>query len=70
MEPSADSRYSRADDDEYRMETVVLESHEGLAMASFGEAVSAASAVLATRRLMIAAVRNIAVVITICDHIS
>ena len=66
--PSADSTYSRSDPEEYRSDTVVLESQFGLAIALVGEAVSAASACLAARRPMIAAVRSIVTVvaITVC----
>ena len=42
--PSADSRYSRLDVDEYRIDTVVLASHSGLGMGSFGDSVSVATA--------------------------
>lgn len=65
--PSPDSTYSRSDPEEYRSETMVLWSQSGLAIASLGDAVSAASARLATRRLMITAVRSgVVVAITIC----
>lgn len=62
--PSADSRYSRSEDGEYRMDTVTFESHFGLAIALLGETVSAASTSLAAAiRLMIDAVRSIVVVV-------
>lgn len=60
--PSADSRYSRAEDEAYRMSTGVVGSHSGLGMAVFGDSVSMAPAGLAaaTRRpIMSAAVRTI-----------
>ena len=42
--PFTDSRYSRAEVEEYRIATVVFESHSGLGMGSFGDSVSAAVA--------------------------
>ena len=63
--PSPDSTYKRSDPEEYRNDTAAVESHSGLAMASFGEAVSMASPRLAARRLMTTAIRSIAI-ITIC----
>ena len=50
--PSADSRYIRADAEEYRIDTAVLESHSGLGMGSFGDSVSAAVASLRASMLM------------------
>ena len=64
---SADSRYSRADVEEYRMDTGVVESHLGLAIALFGEGVSTASVRLAARRLTIAAVRSV-VMMFVCNN--
>lgn len=57
--PSADSRYRRSDDEAYRMDTVMLESHFGFAIGSLGEGVSAAWACQDARRPTIAAVRRI-----------
>ena len=49
--PSADSRYSRAEVDEYRIDTVVVASHSGLGMGSFGDGVSVATASLSASML-------------------
>ena len=69
-EPSSVSRYSLANDKEYRGMVVVPESHFGLLMAALGEAVSAASPINVEQRLKTAAVRSVAVVviIAICDN--
>ena len=69
--PSADSRYKRSEDGEYRMDTVALESHFGLAMTLFGDAVSAASTRLVAKKLMMAAVRSmVAVAIFNCEYLA
>lgn len=57
--PSADSRYSRSDEEEYLSTAVALASHSGFGIASFGEGVSAAPTGCceeARKRLMIAVI--------------
>lgn len=44
--PFADSRYSLAEVEEYRIATVAFASHSGLGMGSFGDSVSVAAASL------------------------
>ena len=56
---SSDSTKKPSDSGVYRKDTAIVESQSGLAMASFGEAVSAASARLAARSIMSAAIRSI-----------
>ena len=48
--PSPDSRYSRADDEEYRIDTVVFASQSGFAIGLFGDGVSTAWACLLDAR--------------------
>lgn len=59
---SADSRYSRSDVEENRIDTVLLESQPGLAMALFGEEVSAAPAILKASKLRTAVFRTVRVI--------
>lgn len=52
--PSADSMYSRADDSEYRVDTVMFGLHSGLGMGAFGDSVSIAAVSVRASTLRIA----------------